>query len=82
MNVAIVDHDRAEVLEIEIDGDSTLAGRPIRESIADPPSGATIGAITRDGMLVTPRGDVAVEAGDHVVVFAEIDAVEAVTNPI
>ena len=82
MNVAIVDHDCAEVLEIEIDGDSTLAGRPIRESIADLPSGATIGAITRDGMLVTPRGDVAVEAGDHVVVFAEIDAVEAVTNPI
>ena len=51
-NVAIVDHDRAEVLEIEIDGDSTLAGQPIRESIADLPSGATIGAITRDGMLV------------------------------
>jgi Trk K+ transport system NAD-binding subunit len=53
MNVAIVDHDRAEVLEIEIDEGSTLAGRPIRESIADLPSGATIGAITRDGMLVT-----------------------------
>ena len=81
-NVAIVDHDRAEVLEIEIGDDSMLAGRPIRESAADLPARVTIGAITRDGTFVTPRGDTVVEVGDHVVVFAETDVIDAVAGTI
>ena len=81
-NVAIVDHDRAEVLEIEVGDDSVLAGRPIHESAADLPTRVTIGAITRDGAFVTPRGDTVVEAGDHVVVFAEIDAIDTVASQI
>ncbi|EMA44142.1 Trk system potassium transporter TrkA [Halococcus saccharolyticus] len=81
-NVAIVDRDRAEVLEIEIADDSVLAGRPIRESAADLPARVTIGAITRDGAFVTPRGDTVVEVGDHVVVFAEIDAIDAVASQV
>jgi trk system potassium uptake protein TrkA len=36
-NVALIESDRAEVLEIEIDDESVLAGRPIRESVADLP---------------------------------------------
>ncbi len=81
-NVAIVDHDRAEVLEIEIGDDSVLAGRPIRESAADLPARVTIGAITRNGEFVTPRGDTVVKVGDHVVVFAEIDAIDAVASQV
>jgi len=81
-NVAFIDHDRAEILEIEVDDDSVLAGRPIRESATDLPAGATIGAITRDGTLITPRGDATIEVGDHVVVFAETSCVDAVANHI
>jgi trk system potassium uptake protein TrkA len=81
-NVAIIDHDRAEVLEIEISEDSTLAGRRISESAADLPARVTIGAITRGGRFITPRGDTTVEIGDHVVVFAEADAIDAVAAQI
>jgi trk system potassium uptake protein TrkA len=81
-NVAIIDGDRAEVLEIEIDDESTLAGRPISDSAADLPARVTIGAITREGEFITPRGDTVVEVGDHVVVFAETDAIDAVASRI
>ncbi|MFB6250159.1 MAG: Trk system potassium transporter TrkA [Halobellus sp.] len=72
-NVALIESDKAEVLEIEIDVESILANRPIHESVADLPDGVVIGAITRDETFITPRGDTVVEIGDHVVVFADID---------
>nr|WP_254283052.1 Trk system potassium transporter TrkA [Halomicroarcula limicola] len=76
-NVAIIESDRAEVLEIEVDDESVLAGRPIREAVADLPDRVVIGAITRGGELVIPRGDTVVEPGDHVVVFVESESLEA-----
>jgi len=39
--------------------------------MADLPDGIVIGAITRDGELITPRGETRVESGDHVVVFVD-----------
>jgi len=75
-NVAIIEDDRAEVLEIEVDADSTLVDRPIRESIKDLPDGVVIGAITRDGRFVVPRGDTVIQADDHIVVFAAAEIVE------
>ena len=81
-NVALIESDKAEVIEIEVDESSALAGRPIRDSVADLPSGIVIGAITRGRELVTPRGDTVVEPGDHVVLFAETDAAEAIGGRI
>jgi len=81
-NVAIIASDRAEVLEIEVDPDSVLAGRPIREAMGDIPEGVVIGALTRDGEFVTPRGDTVVEVGDHVVVFVREDVREEVTTEL
>ncbi len=78
-NVALIESDKAEVLEVEIDAESALAGRPIRESIADLPAGVVVGAITRGGEFVTPRGDTVVQQGDHVVVFVDIAVVDDVT---
>jgi trk system potassium uptake protein TrkA len=78
-NVAIIESDRAEVLEIEVDDDSVLANRPIRESVADLPAGVVIGAITRDETFVTPRGDTVVHPGDHAVVFLDACIVDEVT---
>lgn len=77
--VALIENDRAEVLEVEVDDESVLVGRPIRESVADLPEGFVLGAITRDDEFVVPRGDTVVEPGDHVVVFVDRDALEAVT---
>ena len=69
--VAMLEHDRAEVIEVEVDEESVLVGRPIVEATADLPEGVVIGAISRGGSLVTPRGGTVVEPGDHVVVFVD-----------
>ncbi|MFC4986421.1 MULTISPECIES: Trk system potassium transporter TrkA [Saliphagus] len=81
-NVAILEADCAEVLEIEVDPDSALAGNRIRDVVPDLPDGVVIGAITRDGELITPRGDTVVERGDHVVVFADIEVIDAVDDAL
>ncbi|WP_246984270.1 Trk system potassium transporter TrkA [Halorientalis marina] len=81
-NVAIIEGDRAEVLEIEIGPDSLLAGRTIREAADDLPDRVVIGAIARDGEHITPRGDTKVRVGDHVVVFAAGGVVGEVTKSI
>jgi trk system potassium uptake protein TrkA len=81
-NVALIENDRAEVLEVEVDEESALVGRPIRESVADLPEGFVVGAITRNGKFVVPRGDTVVEPGDHVVVFVDRDALPAVSGEL
>jgi len=78
-NVSIIEGDRAEVLELEV-GANGVAGRTIRDVVADLPEGVVVGAITREGNLITPRGDTVVEAGDHLVVFADAAAVSAVVD--
>jgi trk system potassium uptake protein TrkA len=75
-NVAFIETDRAQVIEVRLDADSVLAGRPLRESADDLPEGVVIGAITRGGEFVTPRGDTSPAAGDHVVALARADVAE------
>ncbi len=81
-NVALIETDRAEVLEIEVDGDSALLDKPIRESVGGLPRGVVIGAITREGAVITPRGDTVVREGDHVVVFVEASVLDEVIDAI
>ncbi|QSG15241.1 TrkA, K+ transport system, NAD-binding component [Halapricum desulfuricans] len=81
-NVAIIEDDRAEVLEVEVGADSVLVGRPIRESIKELPDGVVIGAIARDGTYVIPRGDTIIEENDHIVVFAAQEIVEETLEAI
>ncbi|RZV08561.1 trk system potassium uptake protein TrkA [Natrinema hispanicum] len=78
-NVAMLESDRAEVLEIEVGSDSVLFETPIEEAMADLPDGIVIGAITRDGELITPRGETVIEGDDHVVVFVDTRVVDKAT---
>ena len=80
--IAMIEHDRAEVIEFEVGPDSALVGRPIVEAAADFPDGVVVGAISRGGELVTPRGSTVVEAGDHVVVFVHADVLDEVVELI
>ncbi|MFB6311201.1 MAG: Trk system potassium transporter TrkA [Salinirussus sp.] len=75
-NVALIGNDRAEVLEFEVDADSVLVGRPIREAMPDLPEGIVLGAVTRRGELIVPRGGTVLEEGDHVVVFVDADVID------
>lgn len=79
-NVAILESGAAEVIELEIETASVLAGRPIRESVQDLPAGVVVGAITRDGEFVVPRGGTVVETGDHVVLFVREESLEDVLD--
>jgi len=77
-NVAIVESDRAEVLEIEVDEESLLANRTIAEATQDLPREVVIAAITRGDDLITPRGGTVVEVGDHVIVFIDSTVLDEV----
>ena len=79
-NVAMIESDRAEVIEIEIDEESVLVGRPIREAIGDVPEGVVVGAITRNGEVITPRGDTVAQSGDHVIAFVDTRVVDEVLS--
>jgi trk system potassium uptake protein TrkA len=76
--VVMLQHDRAEVLEIELDEESTVTGRTLVDVISDLPAGVVIGAISRDGSLIAPRGETVFEAGDHVVMFVDATVLDEV----
>jgi len=81
-NVAIIEGDKAEVLEFEVDSESVLIDRSIAETAKDIPEGVVIGAITRGTEHITPRGDTIVREGDHVVVFVGTDVLDEVTEKL
>ena len=81
-NVAMLEHDRAEVLEIEVGGDSLLLDNRISDVMAELPEGVVVGAITRDGELITPRGETVLREGDHVVVFVDTEVLDEVATAL
>lgn len=78
-NLSLLEDQQAEVLEIEVDADSVLTGRPLRDAVAELPEPVVLGAVIRDGEFVVPRGDTVVEPGGHVVLFVAVESVSAVT---
>ncbi|SDR45142.1 Trk system potassium transporter TrkA [Natronobacterium texcoconense] len=76
--VAMLEHDRAEVIEFEVSRDSVLAKRTIVDATTSLPDGVVIGAISRGGELVTPRGETVIKPGDHVVIFVDAAVLEEV----
>jgi trk system potassium uptake protein TrkA len=70
-NLAVLENDQAEVLELQIDNDSPVVGKTIQELDTELDGRFVVGAITREGSLITPRGDTGLHAGDKIVVFVE-----------
>jgi trk system potassium uptake protein TrkA len=70
-NLAVLENDQAEVLELQIDSDSPVVGKTIQELDTELDGRFVVGAITREGSLITPRGDTGLHAGDKIVVFVE-----------
>jgi trk system potassium uptake protein TrkA len=79
-NIAVLENDQAEVLELELGDDCRLVGRPITELVDSTDARFVIGAITRNGALVTPRGDTVLEPGDHVILLVESAAVSDIAS--
>ena len=79
-NIAVLENDAAEVVELELSADSELVGVPIAELVPSLDAELVIGAITRDRSFVTPRGDTVLQPGDHVIVFVETSYVNELTG--
>lgn len=67
-----------ELIEAEALETSSLVGTPLRD--VNLPQGVLLGAIVRDGQVISPRGSTVVEAGDRVILFATADMVRTVEN--
>lgn len=74
-SVATLKGIEAEAMEVVVGSGAPILGRPFRE--VDFPVNGIVGAILRDGRVLTPRGDDAVREGDRVIVVTLPDAVAA-----
>lgn len=77
--VAMLEGDRFEVLDITTQRDSEFVGLKFKDM---PIRGALIGAIVRDGHAVFPRGDEVLRPGDRVIVFTESQRVPEVEKAL
>jgi trk system potassium uptake protein TrkA len=66
--LAMLEGDRFEVLDITVREDSELCGIPFREL---PMTGSLIGAIVRDGQAIFPHGEDKLLPGDRAIIFTE-----------
>ena len=77
--VAMLEGDRFEILDITVRESSALVNRPFREL---PMTGSLIGAIVRNGAAVFPHGDDVLLPGDRAIIFAESSRVPEVERAL
>ncbi|MDP8910536.1 MAG: Trk system potassium transporter TrkA [Actinomycetota bacterium] len=77
--VAMLEGDRYEILDIICRPESRLVGKPFREL---PMTGALIGAIVRDGRAIFPHGDDQLQPGDRAIIFTESKRVPEVERAL
>jgi trk system potassium uptake protein len=77
--VALLEGDRFEVVDIVVRGESELVGRPFREL---PLTGTIIGAIVREGRAIFPHGDDELRPGDRAILFTEAGRVPYVERTL
>ena len=66
----------AEVMELVVDADSTIAGNKI--SNLNFPSDAMIGAVLRQGEMMMPDSEITIQEDDSVIVVALSSAIEKI----
>jgi trk system potassium uptake protein len=77
--LAMLEGDRFEVLDITVRAESPLTGTPFREL---PMTGSLIGAIVRDGTAIFPHGNDMLEPGDRAIIFTESSRVARVEEAL
>ena len=77
--LAMLEGDRFEILDITVRDSSKLVGRPFKEL---PMTGSLIGAIVRDGAAIFPHGDDQLEPGDRAIIFTESGRVAEVEKAL
>jgi trk system potassium uptake protein TrkA len=77
--VAMLEGDRYEILDIIVREESPLVRRRFREL---PMTGSLIGAIIRNGTAIFPHGDDVLEPGDRAILFTEAHRVPEVEKAL
>ena len=77
--VAMLEGDRYEVLDITVRPESDLVGKPFKEL---PMTGSLIGAIVRNGTAFFPHGGDVLEPGDRAIIFTESSRVPIVEKAL
>lgn len=77
--VAMLEGDRYEVLDITCRRESQLVGKRFREL---PMTGSLIGAVVRNGKAIFPHGDDVLEPGDRAIIFTESSRVAEVERAL
>ena len=77
--VAMLEGDRYEVLDITVRPESELLGKRFKDL---PMTGALIGAIVREGQAIFPHSDDVLQPGDRVIVFTESARVPTVVKTL
>ena len=77
--VAMLEGDRYEILDVICRAESPLVGKPFREL---PMTGSLIGAIVRDGTAFFPHGNDMLQAGDRAIIFTESKRAAAVERAL
>jgi trk system potassium uptake protein TrkA len=67
-NLTMIEDGRLSIFEVEVDPDSSAAGKEIKE--IDLPLTIVLGGIIRNGKMMIPRGGSTVEAGDKIVIIS------------
>lgn len=81
-NIAILESEHVEVLELKVSRDSMLAGQTIEDLVKNLPQELVFGAIVREGELILPRGEVRIKSTDHVVILADADQLQEIEELI
>jgi trk system potassium uptake protein TrkA len=79
LQVAMLEGDRFEILDITVRAESKLVGKPFREL---PMTGSLIGAIVRNGSAIFPHGNDMLEPGDRAIIFTESRRVHEVEKAL
>jgi trk system potassium uptake protein TrkA len=77
--VAMLEDDRFEILDITVRAESALAGSAFRDL---PATGSLIGAVVRDGTAIFPHGSDVLRPGDRVIIFVESRRAAAVEQAL
>ncbi len=79
-NVALLESEHAEILEIEVSRESTLSGKTIETLAEELPRDIVFGAVIRDNDFVLPRGTTKIRRGDHVLILLGSDELSSLRD--
>ncbi|QED29271.1 Trk system potassium transporter TrkA [Microvenator marinus] len=80
--IAFVEGHKGEVIQITLDENSALVGKPLQEATQDLPGKLVIGAASRNDVVIIPNGKTVLEPGDRLVVFLDTTDVAAMMEAL